>query len=301
MRLPAGTAIRTLPAASCGCCSSGRSRARVMRAFVAGCDAAALARQLPTFPDETSLAVLDALHLPTENCHRHDNRRRMSDRSIEIRRRGATPLHRAARGSAPLRAGFDGRVRRRRRIDAPRQRGRRRWARPTQTCLRTRARCRAIRSRDESYGTRSQFETEVRTRYKTATPQSSWTFTPLRERHGHRHAVGPAFRAQPRRHRGHRSREALAVRARPGARSRRSSRCATCGASRRCRACMFLECSGNGLTEWSKPTLHDRAGHARPHVDVGMDRRAARDDPERGRRALRARSGCSPKAATPPR
>jgi hypothetical protein len=32
---------------------------------------------------------------------------------------------------------------------------------------------------DESYGSRSQFETEVRTRYKTATPQSSWTFTPL--------------------------------------------------------------------------------------------------------------------------
>src|SRR5688572_16633927 len=30
---------------------------------------------------------------------------------------------------------------------------------------------------DESYGSRSQFETEVRTRFKTATPQSSWTFT----------------------------------------------------------------------------------------------------------------------------
>ena len=32
---------------------------------------------------------------------------------------------------------------------------------------------------DESYGTRSQFETEVRKRFKTATPQSSWTLTPL--------------------------------------------------------------------------------------------------------------------------
>lgn len=32
---------------------------------------------------------------------------------------------------------------------------------------------------DTSYGTRSQFESEVRTRYPTATPQSSWTFTPL--------------------------------------------------------------------------------------------------------------------------
>src|SRR5690349_19778345 len=34
---------------------------------------------------------------------------------------------------------------------------------------------------DESYGTRSQFETEARTRFKTATPQSSWTFTPLQD------------------------------------------------------------------------------------------------------------------------
>ena len=32
---------------------------------------------------------------------------------------------------------------------------------------------------DESYGSRSQFETEVRVRFKTATPLSSWTFTPL--------------------------------------------------------------------------------------------------------------------------
>jgi sulfane dehydrogenase subunit SoxC len=32
---------------------------------------------------------------------------------------------------------------------------------------------------DESYGTRSQFETEVRRRFKTATQQSSWTMTPL--------------------------------------------------------------------------------------------------------------------------
>ncbi|MFS8082930.1 MAG: hypothetical protein ACMG51_05720, partial [Ginsengibacter sp.] len=32
---------------------------------------------------------------------------------------------------------------------------------------------------DESYGSRSQFETEVRQRYKTATDLSSWTLTPL--------------------------------------------------------------------------------------------------------------------------
>src|SRR5260370_229886 len=37
---------------------------------------------------------------------------------------------------------------------------------------------------DESYGSRSQFETEVRTRFKTATSQSSWTFTPLQKSTG---------------------------------------------------------------------------------------------------------------------
>jgi hypothetical protein len=49
--------IPMLPAASCGCCSSGQPRARVVRAFAAGCDAATLARQLRTFLGETSLAV----------------------------------------------------------------------------------------------------------------------------------------------------------------------------------------------------------------------------------------------------
>ncbi|MGI9026479.1 MAG: sulfite dehydrogenase, partial [Burkholderiaceae bacterium] len=32
---------------------------------------------------------------------------------------------------------------------------------------------------DTSYGSRSQYETEVRQRFKTATPLSSWTLTPL--------------------------------------------------------------------------------------------------------------------------
>jgi sulfane dehydrogenase subunit SoxC len=34
---------------------------------------------------------------------------------------------------------------------------------------------------EEGYGLRSQFETSVRTRYKTSTPYSSWTFTPLQD------------------------------------------------------------------------------------------------------------------------
>lgn len=37
---------------------------------------------------------------------------------------------------------------------------------------------------DGGYGTRSQFETEVRVRYPTATAESSWTLTPLAAGHG---------------------------------------------------------------------------------------------------------------------
>jgi len=107
---------------------------------------------------------------------------------------------------------------------------------------------------DESYGARSQFETEVRQRYKTATNLSSWTFTPLQESMGivtpsglffERSHAGTAV-IDPRRH-------TLFVHglvARPRKYSMRDVRRFP-SISR----LIFLECSGNGLTEWSKPTL----------------------------------------------
>ena len=107
---------------------------------------------------------------------------------------------------------------------------------------------------DESYGSRSQFETEVRTRFKTATPQSSWTLTPLEKScgiitpsglhfersHGGTAVIDPSTHSlyvhglvkQPRRF------SMKDIRRFPA-----TSRI------------MFLECSGNGLTEWSKPTM----------------------------------------------
>ncbi|HKW81084.1 MAG TPA: sulfite dehydrogenase [Casimicrobiaceae bacterium] len=107
---------------------------------------------------------------------------------------------------------------------------------------------------DSSYGSRSQFETEVRTRFKTATPQSSWTFTPLEKScgtitpsglhfersHGGTAVIDPAKHflyvhglvRQPKKFSMHDIRRFPSM-----------SRI------------MFLECSGNGLTEWSKPTL----------------------------------------------
>jgi sulfane dehydrogenase subunit SoxC len=107
---------------------------------------------------------------------------------------------------------------------------------------------------DESYGARSQFETAVRQRYKTATPLSSWTFTPLQDSLG---IVTPSGLFFERSHAGTAvidpSRHTLFVHglvARPRKYSMRDVKRFP-SISR----LLFLECSGNGLTEWSKPTL----------------------------------------------
>ena len=112
---------------------------------------------------------------------------------------------------------------------------------------------------DESYGTRSQFETSMRTRYKTATPQSSWTFTPLQDSIG---IVTPSGLHFERSHAGTAvidpAKHELFVHGmvqRPKKYSMRDLRRFP-SLSR----LMFLECSGNGLTEWSKPTLRTVQG-----------------------------------------
>ena len=107
---------------------------------------------------------------------------------------------------------------------------------------------------DESYGTRSQFETEMRTRFKTATPFSSWTFTPLQNSLG---VITPSGLHFERSHGGTAvidpAKHKLFVHGlvrRPKEYSMRDLRRFP-SESR----IMFLECSGNGLTEWYKPTL----------------------------------------------
>ncbi|MGZ5176724.1 MAG: molybdopterin-dependent oxidoreductase, partial [Burkholderiales bacterium] len=107
---------------------------------------------------------------------------------------------------------------------------------------------------DESYGLRSQFETSVRTRYKTSTPYSSWTFTPLQDSVGIVTASGLHFERShagtaiidPAKHflyihgmvREPRKYSMKEVKRFPAV-----SRL------------LFIECSGNTLTEWVKPTL----------------------------------------------
>ncbi|MEO8937611.1 MAG: sulfite dehydrogenase [Burkholderiaceae bacterium] len=112
---------------------------------------------------------------------------------------------------------------------------------------------------DESYGSRSQFETEVRTRFKTATAQSSWTLTPLEKSQG---IVTPSGLHFERSHGGTATIDPatheLFVHGlvdRPLKFSMKDIRRFP-AVSR----LMFLECSGNGLTEWSKPTMRTVQG-----------------------------------------
>lgn len=107
---------------------------------------------------------------------------------------------------------------------------------------------------DGGYGSRSQFETAVRWRYPTATKESSWTMSPLDEQMGNITASGLHFE----RHHGgiptiDPSQHALYIHGMVGkplkftmADLKRFP-----AVTRKC----FIECSGNGLTEWAKPKL----------------------------------------------
>ncbi|WP_322098970.1 sulfite dehydrogenase [Fodinicurvata fenggangensis] len=107
---------------------------------------------------------------------------------------------------------------------------------------------------DGGYGSRSQFESEVRWRYPTASIESSWSMTPLASGHGiitpsglhfERHHAGiPAI--DPRTHE-------LILHGMVDTPMR-----FTMDDLKRLPAVSkihFIECSGNGLTEWDEPTL----------------------------------------------
>ncbi len=107
---------------------------------------------------------------------------------------------------------------------------------------------------DGGYGTRSQFETEVRTRYGTKTTESSWSFTPLQGSMG---MITPSGLHYERHHGGiatiDPARHQLYVHGMV-----RQPKKFSMADLRRYPALsrlMFMECSGNGLTEWAKPTL----------------------------------------------
>jgi sulfane dehydrogenase subunit SoxC len=107
---------------------------------------------------------------------------------------------------------------------------------------------------DGGYGSRSQFETEVRTRFPTANEYTSWSFTPLDKVVGNLTASGLHFE----RHHGgiptiDPANHSLVVHGMVGTPKKFSM--ADLKRFPSVTRKHFIECSGNGLTEWNKPTL----------------------------------------------
>jgi len=107
---------------------------------------------------------------------------------------------------------------------------------------------------DGGYGSRSQFENEVRWRFPTATKESSWTMTPLDKSKG---MITPSGLHFERHHAGipniDPNKHTLIVHGMV----ERPMQFTVDQLSRfpSVSRMHFIECSGNGLTEWKKPTL----------------------------------------------
>jgi sulfane dehydrogenase subunit SoxC len=107
---------------------------------------------------------------------------------------------------------------------------------------------------DGGYGSRSQFETEVRWRFPTANENTSWSMTPLDKMLGNLTASGLHFE----RHHGgiptiDPAKHSMIVHGMVNTAKRFSMTDIKRFPSVTRK--YFIECSGNGLTEWNKPTL----------------------------------------------
>ena len=107
---------------------------------------------------------------------------------------------------------------------------------------------------DESYGSRSQFETEVRTRVKTATQLSSWSLTPLEKSCG---IITPSGLHFERSHGGTATIDPLKHTLFVHGLVKNARKFSMKDVRRfpSVSRVLFIECSGNGLTEWSKPRM----------------------------------------------
>lgn len=107
---------------------------------------------------------------------------------------------------------------------------------------------------DGGYGSRSQFETEVRWRFQTPTAESSWSMAPLEKGIGFLTPSGLHFE----RHHGgiatiDPSKHMLYVHGM--VKQAKKFSMADVRRFPSISRILFVECSGNGLTEWAKPTL----------------------------------------------
>lgn len=107
---------------------------------------------------------------------------------------------------------------------------------------------------DGGYGSRSQFETEIRTRFKTPTNQSSWTMTPLQSGMG---IITPSGLHFERHHGGIATIDPAThlLYVHGMVKQAKKFRMADVKRFPSVSRILFIECSGNGLTEWIKPTM----------------------------------------------
>ncbi len=107
---------------------------------------------------------------------------------------------------------------------------------------------------DGGYGSRSQFEDEVRWRFPTATKESSWTMTPLADGMG---IITPSGLHFERHHGGiptiNPANHTLTLHGMVD--SAKTYTIEDIGRFPSVSRIHFIECSGNGLTEWREPTL----------------------------------------------
>ncbi|KAF3999521.1 sulfite dehydrogenase [Glaciimonas immobilis] len=111
-----------------------------------------------------------------------------------------------------------------------------------------------VATEDGGYGTRSQFETEVRTRFATKAAESSWSFTPLQNSLG---MITPSGLHYERHHGGIATIDPAKHSLYVHGMVKQAKKFSIPDLKRFpvLSRFMFLECSGNGLTEWAKPTL----------------------------------------------
>ena len=107
---------------------------------------------------------------------------------------------------------------------------------------------------DGGYGSRSQFETEVRWRFPTATRESSWTMTPLESGHG---IITPSGLHFERHHGGIPAIDPVRYSLILHGMVDKPMKYTLANLKRfpSVSRFHFIECSGNGFTEWRKPTL----------------------------------------------
>lgn len=107
---------------------------------------------------------------------------------------------------------------------------------------------------DGGYGTRSQFETELRQRYSTKTAESSWSFTPLQNSQGF---ITPSGLHFERHHGGIATIDPSKHQLYVHGMTKKAKKFSMEDLKRFpvISRLMFIECSGNGLTEWIEPTM----------------------------------------------